>query len=348
MTDSVNDDEARGHATMSDVADAAGVSLKSVSRVINNEPHVSAKLRTKVEAAIATLNYVPDPAARSLAGARSFTIGLLFDNPSPNYTMKVLAGAYRACVERKYHLRIDSIDTRVDTATLHAALDAIFRDTRSDGFVLTPPLSDDPRVLEALERRGVRYSRLAPLLDPQRSMAVIIDDAAAAARVADLLYDHGHRRFGLVNGPDSHGAALTRRQGFLDRLRQRDPAVVTAETSGGFLFEGGIVAGRELLDRPDRPTAIFATNDDSAAGVMVACTQLGLTVPRDVSVCGFDDSWIAKTVWPYLTTVFQPIEAMAYAAAQMLLDREPTTGVDRVRCLDFELILRDSVEQAPV
>ena len=103
-----------------------------------------------------------------------------------------------------------------------------------------------------------------------------------------------------------------------------------------------------MLDRPDRPTAIFATNDDSAAGVMVACTQLGLTVPRDVSVCGFDDSWIAKTVWPYLTTVFQPIEAMAYAAAQMLLDREPTTGVDRVRCLDFELILRDSVEQAPV
>jgi len=101
---------------MSDVAREADVSIKSVSRVINNEPHVTARLRERVEAAIAKLNYVPDPAARSLAGARSFIIGLLFDNPSPNYTIKVQAGAYRACMELGYHLRIDSVDSLVSGA----------------------------------------------------------------------------------------------------------------------------------------------------------------------------------------------------------------------------------------
>jgi LacI family transcriptional regulator len=348
MLETANSGPVRGHATMTDVADAAGVSLKSVSRVINNEPHVSPKLRAKVEAAIAALHYVPDTAARSLAGARSFTIGVLFDNPSPNYVMKVLAGAYRACVEQQYHLRIDQLDSSVDAAALDAALDSIFRHSRSDGFVLPPPLSDDPRLLDALDRRGVRYSRLAPVLDPGRSMAVTIDDGAAAGRLADLMDDFGHRHFGVVNGPDSHGAASSRRSGFVQRLQERDPAVAIVEAYGGFAFEQGIAAGLTLLGQAHRPSAIFATNDDSAAGVMAACTQLGLVVPRDVSVCGFDDSWVAKTVWPYLTTIFQPIESMAYAAARMLLDRDPTQRSDWVRELDFELVLRDSVGPVPV
>lgn len=344
MTQTRYDIAPRAHATMADVAKAAGVAIKSVSRVINNEPHVSAQLRDKVEAAIAALNYVPDTAARSLAGARSFTISVLFDNPSPNYTMKVLAGAYRACVARQYHLRIDSIDTSADTPALQSALEAIFRNARCDGFVLTPPISDDPRVLDALEAYGARYARLAPFIDAQRSLSVTIDDAGAAARIADLFYQNGHRRMGIANGPREHGAAHTRRKGFVERLHQIDPSVVISEAVGGFAFEMGIHAGRELLSAPERPTAIFATNDDSAAGVMVACSQLGLSVPRDVSVCGFDDSWVARTTWPYLTTVFQPIEGMAEAAALMMIDRED--GARQIE-LGFELILRDSVGPAP-
>ena len=345
MTQTKSDIAPRPHATMADVAKAAGVAIKSVSRVINNEPHVSAQLRDRVEAAIAALNYVPDTAARSLAGARSFTISVLFDNSSPNYTMKVLAGAYRACVARQYHLRIDSIDTSADTPTLRSTLEAIFRNARCDGFVLTPPISDDPRVLDLLETYGARYARLAPFLDAKRSLSVTIDDAAAAARIADLFHQQGHRRIGLVNGPPQHGAAHTRRKGFVERLQQIDPTIVITEAVGGFAFEGGMEAGRELLSATDRPTAIFATNDDSAAGVMVACSQLGLSVPRDVSICGFDDSWVARTTWPYLTTVFQPIEGMAEAAALMMIDRED--GARQLE-LDFELIERDSVGPAPV
>ena len=330
---------APANATMADVAAQAGVSLKSVSRVINNEPHVSPRLRARVEAAIAALAYVPDTAARSLAGARSFTIGIMFDNPSPNYTMKIVAGAYRACVARQYHLRIDNIDSAAGDEALAHQLDQIIRHSRSDGFVVTPPLADSPLVLDFLEARGIRYSRLAPLIEPARSPAVYIDDGNAAAELAQLLWDMGHRRFAIANGPAEHGAAVTRRAGFLSRLAALNPEGVVHEAYAGFDFEGGIAAGRELLSARRQPTAIFAANDDSAAGVMAACQQMGFSVPGDVSVCGFDDSWIALSVWPYLTTIRQPIDEMAEMAANMVIDRDQ--GVVQ-RQLPYALIARAS------
>lgn len=335
---------AKGHATMADVAEAAGVSLKSVSRVINAEPHVTPKLRDKVEAAIRALDYVPDLAARSLAGARSFTIGVMFDQPNPNYAMKVIAGVYRACVDRQYHLRIDQVEVDSQDAQWDAQIDRIMRHARTDGFVLPPPLADNARLLDILEARGLRYVRIAPVLDPGRSMAVGIDDVAAGAAVADLLVDHGHRRIGLINGPAHHGAATTRRRGFLTRLQERCGGdVVVSEAEGGFTFGGGMTAALALLAQPERPTAIFATNDDSAAGAIVACNQQGVSVPGEVSVCGFDDSWIAKSVWPYLTTIHQPIEDMARIAAGMLLDRSLSPQDRPVRQLGFDLVMRNSV-----
>jgi len=333
----------RINVTISDVARFAQVSIKSVSRVINNEPHVSEKLRTTVEAAIASLNYIPDMAARSLAGSRSFIISVLFDNPSPNYTMDIITGAYRACVDRKYHLRIDNLDTTLSPAVLEKLLRELVAHSRTDGMVLTPPLSDNAQLLDFLESRDIRYVRVAPISFPGRSMAVMIDDGGAAAQIAELLWEQGHRRFGILNGPVFHGAAHTRRKGFVDRLNLFDPAVEVAEAQGEFAFEIGIKGGLELLSRPDRPTAIFATNDDSAAGLMAACAQLGLRVPEDVSICGFDDSWVARSVWPFLTTVRQPVKEMAQAAALMLLDRANGDERAQVQKLDFEVITRGTV-----
>ncbi len=337
----------RGWSTMSDVAAAAGVSLKSVSRVINDEPHVSPKLRAKVEAAITALDFVPDPAARSLASQRNHTIGVLLDNPSPNYSMKVMTGAYRACVARKNHLRLDTLDSTRGPELLLEQLSDVVRHSRTDGFILTPPLCDDPVVLDFLEARGAAYARIAPVFAPGRSPAVTIDDYAAAGLVADLFWAKGHRRIGLVNGPEDHGAARTRREGFLARLRTHDPDIFVSEANGGFSFGGGLEAGRELLAPRRYPTAIFATNDDSAAGVMVACAQNDIRVPDQVSICGFDDSWVAMSVWPYLTTVRQPIEDMAETAALQLIDRGRQGGLPDLRQLDFELIERNSVADRP-
>jgi len=333
---------ARGTTTMADVAVMAGVSLKSVSRVINQEPHISAKLKARVEAAIAALDYVPDTAARSLAGARSFMLGVLFDNPSPNYTMAIVSGIYAACLQAKHHLRFDNLDTKAPDDDVIAQLERILRHSKVDGLVLTPPITDKAIVLEYLESRRIPLVRITPVLDPDRTSMVWMDNVAAGAAIADYFWARGHRRFGIATGPTEHGDADLRRAGFVDRLRERDPDIVISEAAGAYLFETGIAAGHALLGAKPHPTAIFATNDDSAAGVMVAARQLGLSVPEDVSVCGFDDSWVAKSVWPYLTTIRQPIEDMARAAAQILLDRG-NAGATQFRQLDFALIERDSV-----
>lgn len=332
-----------GPARIMDVAQRAGVSLKSVSRVINDEPHVTPKLRAKVEAAIRELNYIPDTAARSLAGARSFTVGILFDNPSPNYTMEAMGGAYRACRNLGYHLRIDHVNSDVPDASLAEQLDAILRNSRNDGFVLTPPLSDDPRVLDHFDQRGVKFVRVAPVDRGDRSPCVFIDDAEAAAELARHLWDRGHRRFGMIRGPAHHGASAHRRSGFVGQLRALDPAIEIAEVDGDFEFASGIEGGRKLLASSGRPTAIFAANDDMAAGAMVACAQANLSIPGDVSICGFDDSWVAKSVWPYLTTIYQPIADMADVAVNLLLRRDSDKTAPAARKLDYRLIERASV-----
>lgn len=333
------------YATMEDVAKLAGVSLKSVSRVINAEPHVSLKLRAKVEAAIAELNYVPDMAARSLAGSRAFIVGLMFDNPSPSYTMKIQKGVYDACRDNQYHLRIDNIDTTLPPAEFEAQLSAMLRNSRCDGFVLTPPLTDNLHLLEYLDNAGMRYVRIAPYIDRERSPGVCIDDAAGAASMARHLWELGHRRFGIVGGPASHGAVIRRRDGFVAELQKLGLNEPIVEANGQFAFEAGIQAGKEVLSANPRPTAIFAGNDDSAAGIIVACAQLGLTVPHDISVCGFDDSWIAKSVWPYLTTVYQPMEEMGRTAALLLLRRDEPENI--IHKLDFHLAVRDSTAPPP-
>jgi LacI family transcriptional regulator len=326
---------------MSDVAKASGVSMKSVSRVINREPNVTDGLRLKVQDAINALGYVPDMAARSLAGARAFTIGILFDNPSPNYTMKVLAGAYQACRAQNFHLLIENLDSGAED--VGEQMRTILLNTRVDGFVLTPPITESAPVMDMLEARGIPYARIAPVSFPGRSPAYSIDDGAAAGEIARHLWSLGHRRFGLVNGPVEHGAAVTRRAGFLAALSDLGASIAHLEAHGAFAFDGGIDAGRELLDRPNPPTAIFAMNDDSAAGVMSAAAQLGLRVPQDVAVAGFDDSWVAKSVWPYLTTIYQPITEMAHKATTRLIER---SGVNGDSLLAYELIIRGSTGPA--
>lgn len=328
------------HATMEDVARLAGVSLKSVSRVINAEPHVSARLRAKVEAAIAELHYVPDIAARTLAGSRTFIIGLLFDNPSPHYMMNIQRGVYDACRENQYHLRIDHIDTTASRSEYEAQMVALLNNSRCDGFVLTPPLTDDLALLDFFDRSGIRYVRIAPATVHDRAAGIGIDDMAAGAAVARHLWDLGHRRYAIVRGIENHRAAARRRDGFVAELMALGIDTAPFEIDGNFSFEGGIRAAKAILNCKEQPSAIFAGNDDSAAGVMAAYTQAGLSVPDDISVCGFDDSWIARSVWPYLTTVHQPMKEMGREAALLLLGRdEPEPGL---REFDFRLVIRDS------
>jgi len=321
--------------TIVDVAQAAGVSVKTVSRVINREAHVREKLVSRVEAVIASLGYVPNSAARSLAGARSFVIGAFFDNPSPFYLANLQAGAMRACRAAGYHLVIEQLDLNDEAAFLQ--FEQTLRTVRLDGVILSPPVTDHPKVLALLEARGIPCVRLAPLMQPERAPALWADDAAGAAAMARHLCELGHRRIGFVAGPPDHAASVQRRTGFFDELERRGiPVASVVVVDGDFSFESGMAAGLELFGAHRGLTAVFASNDDMAAGVLGAATRLGIRVPNDVSVAGFDDSPAATFTWPQITTVRQPIADMSAAAARMLIDKD--TGSSPVSA-PFEVVL---------
>jgi LacI family transcriptional regulator len=326
-------------STIVEVASVAGVSLKSVSRVMNNGPNVSARLRARVEAAIKEVGYVPNAAARSLASSRTYAIGVqLYThadavNPSPNYPLKILEGAFSACRKRGYNLVMEQLDLTTPGQTVQDLERTI------DGLILTPPSVDDGMLLDALEAQGLPYVRISPTLFPGRSPAVSMDDFKAGATVAQHLVSLGHRRLGLVGGPDLHRTAALRREGFLDTAAALSAQIV--EVPGHFDFHSGVGAGLNLLSQAERPSAIFAVNDDSAVGVVAAANQLGLKIPADVSVVGFDDSWISQCVWPELTTIHQPIAEMARAAAELLIDH--LNGVSaRSLTLPYRLMVRGS------
>lgn len=318
--------------TITDVSRAAGVSIKTVSRVLNNERYVGAETRARVEVAVASLRFRPNTAARSLAGGRSHQIGLVCDNPSPFYVHQMQLGVRDRCAEAGVRMiaqpydrhgcgALDEIEELIDT-------------TRVDGLVLTPPITDDAAVLERLAERGVPFVRVAPGTQLDLSPSVFIDNAAAAGAIVRHLLDLGHRRIGHVGGDPSFAASAQRRAGFV-AVAGHDEAYLR---DGDFSFASGAAAGADLLALPVPPTAIVAANDEMAAGILSTAHRLGVTVPAQLSVAGFGDDAVAGLVWPPLTTVLQPTRALGYHAADLLL----APGDVRHRELPWTLVVRSS------
>ena len=332
--------------TITDVAELAGVSIKTVSRVLNSEPNVREHTREKVLGAVKVLNYKPNYAARALAGSRSYLIGLYYDNPSPGYLGEVQYGAVRACREAGRHLLVEHIDG--DQDAWRAQIEGLLSQVKVDGVILSPPVCDRSQVLDVLEEHQIPFIRIAPASDFNRGPYVYMDDHRAAQVMTAHLLSLGHRRIGFVKGHVDHSATRVRFMGFkkamADAGLEVDPAYVQW---GNFTFRSGVGAGERLLNRAEPPTAIFASNDEMAIGVMAVANRMGLRVPHQLSVAGFDDAPIAQSVWPQLTTIRQPIAEMAEAAAAMLIHRRPSQTTADARLLDFELVLRGSVGRAP-
>ena len=330
-------------ATIIDVAAEAAVSIKTVSRVLNSEPNVRADTRARIEAAIAALNYVPSQSARSMAGARSYLLGLLFDNPSPAYVGGLQMGAVRRCQQAGYHLIIEPLD--IEAPEVGQTVADLVSTLRVDGLILTPPVCDHPGILAVLDQAGTPYVRIAPDRDPHRAARVHMDDKAAACEMTRLLLAQGHRDIGFVRGPREHGASHLRFEGYADALAAHGAAIRRDRVVPGlFSFASGVDAAEVLLAGPERPTAIFASNDDMALGVMSVANAKGLSVPRDLSIAGFDDTQTARVVWPQLTTVRQPIAEMSAAAADLLIAGGAREG--QARLLPYEIIVRGSTGPA--
>ena len=331
--------------TINDVARASGTSKKTVSRVLNNEPNVRDTVRDRVLAAMAALNYRPLTSARSLATNRSFMIGLLYDNLSPSYIMEVQAGVLEACEAQHYSMMVQPL---VSTARdLVERVEEILSRHRPDGLILTPPLTDHPPLLAQLRKNNLPFASIAPL-HPKGCIGVMLREREAAAAMVAHLVALGHRRIAHIIGDPKHGGGVWRLAGFRDGMQRaglkENPKYMV---QGEFSFESGVTAARKLLALKQRPTAIFAADDDMATGAIWAAAEAGVAVPGEISICGFDDTNIATQVWPPLTTVHQPVREMGRRATEELLLRVQGKGEARMVEVGYEMRLRASTAPAP-
>lgn len=341
--------------TIYDVAARAGVSIKSVSRVLNGEANVSPALRESVNTAVAELGYRRNLSARSLAGSSSSIIIAMVDEAltiehwrsgrGNDYLSRLELGLLMECRQADYYLMVELVD--YGAATLRRDLSAMLAAIRPEGVVLTPPNSDHPVVLDVLDEAGVAYARIGPERDLDRGVRIRMDERQAAEDITRHLIELGHRRLAHIAGPSAYSASRLRREGFEAALRKHGLAVdESLILEGDFTFQSGLQGVERLLALAERPTAVFAANDDMALGALQGAAAAGLSVPGALSVAGFDDTPSALFSTPALTTIRQPVAEMAAAAARRLV---PTLRGEMPRSSDlneetvpYQLMVRGS------
>jgi LacI family transcriptional regulator len=333
--------------TINDVAEAAGVSLRTVSRVLNSSPKVNEETRANVKAVIARLGFTPSARARALATRKSFLVGLIYDDPNALVLDEVQRGMVEVCGARGFEVVIHPCS--YDAPDLLDDIVAFVHRSRVDGVIVIPPISERVEIHDVLHGLGVPGLFITSV--PVAGDMVIARERDAARLMARHLVDLGHRRIGFISGPHRFQSAREREAGFGEVIAGHADCRLIAE-EGDYSFTSGLECGARLLSRPDRPTAIFASNDSMAAGVFKAAARLGLSIPRDLSVAGFDDSDIANMLTPALTTIRRPMRLIAQEAMRRLLvridrplDEETATVVD---ILDLTVVVRESTAAATV
>lgn len=336
-------DPNRRRSTINDIARLANVSKKTVSRVINDSPFVKEETRVKINTIIREMGFAPDPQARGLAFRRSFLIGMIYDNPTAQYIVNMQQGILDAMRDSSFELVIRPCDRAVPTF-LHD-MRAFIERQKLFGVVLPPSVSEDDRLVHLLHEIECHYVRIASVsLDTPANM-VVTHDFSGAADAARHLADLGHEIIAHISGPPTFRSSFERRRGFSQGLNERHLRLKAAyDREAAYTFESGAAAAEELLAMKPRPTAIFAGNDEMAAGVYKAARNMGLEIPKDLSVIGFDDSPVASRMWPLLTSVRLPIRDMGRMAAEKLIHRrkEKRAHSDDVTEVIPLLVVRES------
>lgn len=337
--------------TIKDVAKLAGVSFKTVSRVINNEPSVGDALKEKVWKAVKELNYQPNLSARHLRGASSF-IGFIYDNPNSHYVIGMQHGILEECHRQGFELVIHPCDANSSTITDELA--AMVERGQLAGLVLTPPVSESPQIVAELNQRGIKFVRIlsGSQAPDELSPCVVVDDRNAAREITQYLIDLGHTRIGFLSGDLVHASSGEREAGYRQAMQDNQlPLDEALIVQGQYAFESGVQRTQELLKLPQPPTAIFACNDEIAAGTLFAARLQGVDVPAELSIVGFEDSPFSRQTWPKLTTAQQPNSKIAASATALLIQSTRTTRKGEVPNAEIEsafhpeLIVRDSTAQ---
>ncbi|GAC14460.1 LacI family DNA-binding transcriptional regulator [Aliiglaciecola lipolytica] len=304
--------------TINDVARISGVSKRTVSRVINGAANVGEATRKKIEAVIQELNFSPDKQARGLAASRSFLLGLIYDNPDALYIDQVQRGVLDICSAKGYELVVHPCTYKSDDF-INNCIKFVKR-SNIDGVVILPPVSESRELATSFQENHIKYVRIASLDLDDHANIVVSDDRAALSDLARYIVSLGHQNIAIISGPKSYFSSKERLEGFCDTLKQLGKKVPEERIiEGKNTYESGIDCARQLLIQTPRPQFIFANNDEMAAGVLKVAHELGILVPEQLSIAGFDDNLLASRIIPSLTTIQRPVSAMASLAATKII-----------------------------
>ena len=335
-------------ATIQDVARKAQVSVKTVSRVMNRHEHISPKTREKVEEAIRELNYAPSAIARQMRLGDILSIGVLLADPSSGYQSQLNHSLLKACSKAHRYLAVELFDE--ENPDWRGQVAQFLDRTKVSNMILVPPICDSHDLHGLLREREVRFVLVSPTGPVAGASAVAMDDRRAAREVTEHLISFGHRRIAHITGRDEHVVTVLRRLGYQDAIQAAGLAGVCdgLVVKGNFSFRQALDCAEDLLQRPARPTAIFAANDHMAIAVMMTAHKMGLSVPEDLSVAGFDDTPMGRSIWPPLTTVAQPFDEISETAVSLLAgNRAGPATASEIHILPHALIARGSSGPAP-
>jgi LacI family transcriptional regulator len=348
----------RREATIKDVAREAGVSIMTVSRVINGKTNVRPATAEKIQQAIKKVNYRPNVGARLLSGNRTYQFLMMYDNPNVGWMGELLIGMMNTCRRIGYHLEIEGvgnfegqpIETDLNPDDITRLIDA----SRIDGIILPPPVCFNQMVLDVIAAQHIPCLRIAGKPMNNIDLRVSIDNLAAGCEITNHLISLGHKNIAIIKGPKPFTASALRYEGFVKAMTDHGLEVPKSNvTTGNFDVQSGYQCARKMLRQRIRPSAIFASNDEMAAGVLAAAQELKISVPERLSVAGFDDAPIAHSVWPKLTTVRQPLRAMGEKAVELLeryvrhMNDKAAESITPIELLDYELIVRQSTGSCP-
>jgi LacI family transcriptional regulator len=336
-------------STINDVAKHAGVSIKTVSRVINNEPSVRKTTRDKVQLAVSNLNYQPNLSARNLAGSKSFSLAYVYCNPNAYYVIDTQEGILAACKEQGFELLIHPCDATKEHITDEVI--NMVKQARVAGLVLTPPFSEMPDFVKAMLALDVKVVRImsGDKAPDKLTPCVMVNDRDAAYTITQHLIDLGHKKIAFLAGDAGHMSTIERFKGYQRALNENgiefnDKLVIEGEYS----FDSGVESVKKLMsvDESDQPSALFSCNDEIAAGALFAARLMNIAIPEKLAISGFENSPFSRQTWPKLTTADQPNKNIAENAANLLISqiRSHSTSNTINKLYVPQLIIRDSTE----